>query len=323
MSLFNTSQPSQPELVRSVSYPHKTHGTAIRSRTSPSKPHRHASVFAVTAFVIGIAGFFAFYPAGSDDEQGTANAEQALGTQTSVPEPVKHLDFTAMSSEINAVISEYPAMDIGVSVIDIATGESQNYGVQDPFVAASTAKLLTAMAFLSDVEHGNHTLSEQVGGRPAKSALEAMIVDSDNQAWKDFNNSLLGHAELEAYANKVGFDGYDSDRNTVTPVSLARLLSNFYQHKLLNDEHTKLILSYMERAKEVEHITSIAPAGTHVYHKPGYLTDRIHDAAVIDNGKRPYVLVIFTKSRTTSYDGQAGLDTFQRIARSTFTTFGD
>lgn len=237
------------------------------------------------------------------------------------PERPKQLDHTVMANEINAVIAKYPGMDIGVSWVDIKTGESGDYGVQVPFIAASTAKLLTAMAFLHEVEQGNASLDDMVGGRPASQALELMIVDSDNPSWKAFNNTVLGLDELLVYAEKVGLTDYDPDRNTATPATIAKLLSNFYQKRLLNEEHTNMLLGYMERAKLVPYVSDVAPAGVKVYHKPGFLTDRVHDATIIDNGDRPYVLVVFTKSRTGDYNTTAGIDVFTTVAKSSFDSF--
>ena len=244
------------------------------------------------------------------------NVKPAVVVAETIP-----LNLEPLTNSINAIIAEYPGMDIGVSLVDIKTGEAQSYGVQVPFVAASTAKLLTAIAYLHDVEQGKLSLDQQIGGQTAKKALEALIINSDNQAWYDLNNIVMTHAELLEYANIIGFTGYDPDSNTVIPSSLANLLSNLYQKRLLNEVNTNLLLSFMKRAKEVEYITSIIPSGVSVYHKPGYLNDRIHDALIIDGNNRPYVLVIFTKSRSANYDVQAGTDVFVRTAKATFATF--
>ena len=321
MPLLYTKHSSHPELVRSVSYPQRAHGLIVPTRTAVKRPHNRANVVLLAIFAFGMIGFFTLYPTSTNDVRNNASPKQAQAAPAPVPEPIKKLDFTAMGSDINAVIAAHPLLDIGVATVDIKTGDSNSFGVENPFVAASTAKLLTAIAFLHDVEQGSEAIDQQVGARSATEALEAMIVESDNQAWNDFNNGVMSHEELDAYAEQIGLGNYSSDKNTITAVSLAQLLSKLYDNKLLNKDHTKQLLSYMERAKEVEYITSIAPAGTKVYHKPGYLSDRIHDAAIIDNGNRPYVLVIFTKSRTSTYDMQAGADVFHAIAKSTFNTF--
>jgi beta-lactamase class A len=318
---FAISKQRPPELVRSVSYPYRAHGTRL---PQPEKQHNTAKNFGklfIGLFILGIAGFIWMTPKPGQPKTLGVSAQEPQSMKQPEPEKLRQLDHTAMASEINAVIGKYPSMDIGVSWVDIKTGESGDYGVQVPFVAASTAKLLTAMAFLTDVENHKATLNDPVGSRTAQAALEAMIVDSDNDAWHDFNNTVMSHEELAAYAQKIGFTDYDPDRNTVTPGNIAKLLSNFYQRRLLNEVNTNLLLSYMERAKEVPYISDVAPAGVKVYHKPGYLTDRIHDATIIDNGDRPYVLVIFTKSHTSTYNTAAGTDIFTTIAKSSFSSF--
>jgi beta-lactamase class A len=79
----------------------------------------------------------------------------------------------------------------------------------------------------------------------------------------------------------------------------------------------------MAQAKEVEFITNTVPSGIKIYHKPGYLADRVHDAAIIDDGKRPYVLVIFSKSRSTGYNMTQGSTLFKQITLATTDTFVD
>lgn len=318
MSLFKSKQQPRVELVHSVSYPRSVHRSTIRPRRNAPIARRS---FALPLAILGIVitGLVIFWPSHGKDKSDEASAQQVQVQKQ--PEPVKHLDFTTMDSSISSVITAHPSLDIGVATVDIKTGDSKTYGVENAFVAASTAKLLTAIAYLHDVEQGNNTLDEKIGTRTAQAALEAMIVESDNQAWYDFNLGVLSHEELSTYAQQIGFANYDPDKNTVTATSLAQLLSNLYQRKLLNESHTTLLLSYMQKAKEVEFITSIAPANVKVYHKPGYLSDRVHDAAILDDGKRPYVLVIFTKSRTNSYNMATGADIFHQITQATFTTF--
>lgn len=318
---FLYSQKTSPEIVRSVSYPYRAHGTRLAPRPTSHSAARNFGKFFIAVFVLGIAGFMLMAPRPGDPKTLGVNVQETKTMKQPEPEQVKPLDHSVMANEINAVISKYPRMDIGVSWVDIKTGETGDYGVQVPFVAASTAKLLTATAFLHEVESGNAKLTDQVGSRTAQAALEAMIVKSDNAAWHDFNNSVMSHEELAAYAQKIGFTDYDPERNTVTPANLAKLLANFYQKRLLNDEHTNLLLSYMQRAELVPYISDVAPAGVKVYHKPGYLTDRVHDATIIDDGDRPYVLVVFTKSRTGTYNTTAGVDVFTRIAKSSFDSF--
>jgi beta-lactamase class A len=317
--MFNSQKHPSHQIVRTVSYPQRGHAVPVR-QAAPSSGRAKILMFFVMAALLITAGLVIGVPGKSKGEVKATSTTLAKVVETK-PIPPKKLDFTNMNSAITAEIQKYPYMDIGVAVIDIKTGDSQAYGVQNPFVAASTAKMLTAIAYLHDVEQGKATLTQQVGGRSAKDALQALIVDSDNVAWNDFNNGVMSHAELASYAASVGLTNYNPNTNTITPTSVAKLLSDLYQEKLINHEHTQLLLSYMSQAKEVEFITNAVPAGVKVYHKPGYLADRVHDAAIIDNGKRPYVLVIFSKSHTNGYDMTKGESLFKHITLATTQTF--
>lgn len=319
MTPYKSQKNPTHQIVRTVSYPHRGHSVPVRHQPATSKRSKAFSFLIMSAVLLGV-GFFYGIPGKS---HGEVKATSTINTKAVVskPLPLKKIDFTNMNSAINAEIMKYPYMDVGVSVIDIKTGDTEQYGVQNPFVAASTAKLLTAISYMHDVEQGKATLSQQVGNRPAQDALKAMIIDSDNQAWDDFNNGTMSHAELTDYASSIGLAHYNPDTNTITPTGVAKLLSDLYQEKLINHDHTQLLLSYMAQAKEVDFIVNTVPNGTKVYHKPGYLADRVHDAAIIDNGNRPYVLVIFSKSHSAGYDMTQGEALFKQVTLATVTAF--
>lgn len=229
-----------------------------------------------------------------------------------------------LDPKITSLIAAHPELDITVSSIDLKTGKLYHYGLHDPFEAASTAKLLTACLFLHQVETGVASLDQNVGGLPAQTQLKKMIQDSDNTAWDAFNNGTLGHSALQAYANQIDLTDYKADGNTIEADDLAHLLEQLYNGKLLNKQHTNQLLTYMANTTENDYIPAAVPAGIKVYHKAGWLKDRVHDAAIIDNGKRPYVLVIFTKARGTNatYDTTVGLQLFHDITTVTITAYG-
>ena len=120
----------------------------------------------------------------------------------------------------------------------------------------------------------------------------------------------------------IGMNSYDPDNNLITSDDLALLLTRLYQGKLINQQHTDLLLSYMAKADYTQYIGDVIPSGTKFYHKVGFLDDRVMDAAIIDNGRHPYVLVIFTKDDSgNGYDQTAGLQVFHAITDATLTTF--
>jgi beta-lactamase class A len=202
---------------------------------------------------------------------------------------------TSLNDEINSVVQENPGIDVGVVTVNLKTGQTDRYGIFDPFEAASCAKLVTAVDFLHHVEVGDYTLSDNFGGLTARQQLKKMIEVSDDYAWLSFNTEL-GHSDLLAYANSIGFTDYNPDKNTMPASDIALLLQKLYTGKLLNKQNTTLLLSFMASANYRQYIDAVVPGDVNFYHKTGLLEGRIHDAAIIGDSQHPIVLVVFTKN---------------------------
>jgi beta-lactamase class A len=224
------------------------------------------------------------------------------------------VDEASLNSQINQLVAAHPELDMAVSIRDLTTNKQYDYGLTDAsFVAASTAKLVTASLYLHQVEQGTASLTDTMGGQTAQEALRLMIEDSDNSAWAALNG-FLTHEALLGYAKNLGLNSYNPDTNLISPADLSVFLGQLYQHKLLNNDHTNLLLSYMKQANETQYIAAAIPNGIKLYHKAGYLADRAHDAAIVDNGKRPFTLIIFTKAKNgTVYDQQVGANLMHQI----------
>lgn len=232
------------------------------------------------------------------------------------------INQTVLASQVNQDINA-SNLEIGVSIIDLTNNQRYDYGLGDTqYLAASTTKILSASLFLHDVESGRDSLSQQLGSSTAQAEMKRMIVISDDTAWEDFND-LLGHPALLQYAQSLGMNSYDPDNNLINSDDLATLLADLYQDKLLNSQHTNLLLSYMAQADYAQYIGGVIPKGVKFYHKIGFLQDRIMDAAIINNGRHPYVLIVFTKDPSGDYDDTAGLQVFHSITTDTLSAFGE
>ena len=197
-------------------------------------------------------------------------------------------------ASINAVIQANSEYQVGVALLDLNTGALKQYGVEAPFEAASTAKVLTAVAYYEMVEAGQASLDDPMGDFTSGFQLREMIQDSDNDSWT-LLASAVGNATLEADAAAIGVT-YDSAGNTLTTAAMAQILGNLYGGKLLTPEHTQQLLSYMQNTNNEDLIPAALPAGVTVYHKYGLLDGELHDAAILATPTHSVVLVIYTKS---------------------------
>lgn len=292
-------------------------------RPAPRRPKigRHRSRRAVL-FVLLLAGVLVgLHGLGDNLLNHLTHDHKKVAANTAPPPPVlSTAQESQMATSINSALTTASDMDIGVAIEDLNNGKTYHYGLSQPFIAASVAKLLTASLFLHDVEIGRYTMSSQLSYGSARYELQQMIEQSDNQAWQDFN-TLLTHSSLQAYAASIGLSNYDPDQNTLTDTDIQILLGKLYKGDLLNNTDTRLMLSYMQLANETDYIVASVPPGVKVYHKAGWLDDRVHDAAIIDNGRHPYVLVIFSKEQDGDYDSAEGQQLFAAITKATLTAF--
>lgn len=237
-------------------------------------------------------------------------ATQAVQTQQ------RKLD--TLDTQVNTLITQYP--QLSVSVATVSNGQSvRQYGSKASFDGASTAKLLTAAAYLHRVDLGKSSLSTRINGSTARQLLETMLVNSDDAAWVTLND-YLSHAELVRYAASIGFTDYDVENNTFTASDVASLLGQLYKGSLLSSGSRSLMLGHMKRANYREYIVAAAPSNATTYHKIGMDGDTLNDSAIISQGDSWYVVVIFTDGHGT-YNWSARNQLFHTITTQASKTY--
>lgn len=247
------------------------------------------------------------------------NVDDTQPIRGTTGEPQYMLDDNALGNKLQAILSENNDLDISISITDLQTGQRYHWGESASYTAASIGKLVTAMAYLRLVETGHASLDDTIGDVSARTQLSRLIKKSDNVAWQKLND-IVTHEGLAAYARSIGLTSYSSETNTLTSNDCALLLSKLASQKLLTADHTAYLLSLLKEADMRNFIVAAVPAGTDVYHKVGYLSDRLHDAAIIKQGDRSYVLVIFSKS-SSAYNFSRGSAVCKSITGATLQAF--
>ncbi|MFS0717919.1 serine hydrolase [Arthrobacter sp. 1P04PC] len=197
-----------------------------------------------------------------------------------------------LSGEIKRILAENPDYRIGVVVQDTRGGEPQRFGDTADYTAASTAKILTAVAYYALVERGERSLDTPLGSYDAGFQIQAMVNTSSDDSWLLLMNDI-GYPELIKYAASIGIS-YDPEKNLLTPVEMASLLKQLYAGQLLSPEHTEELLGFMQHTNDEELIPAAVPEGVTVSHKYGLLEGFVHDAAVLSSGNAAYAVAIYT-----------------------------
>ncbi len=279
-----------------------------RARQAPPKtPWRGWPVLCLLLAVACVVIYFWRGQDAATNNQRTTNAsaKAAKSTKPEIQvEPIASQEWTTLQQRIDTLVTENSSVDIAVTVIDIGTNTKVNYGVQEAFVAASTTKVLTATAFLHEVETGKRKLNTE-----SKQLLKLMINQSNNDAWYTLNQRIT-YTQLEKYAAQIQLSSFKAKENIITASDAALLMQKLYRRELLNEEHTTLLLSYMQQTNNESMIPKAAPQDATLYHKYGQLEDRLHDIAIIDFQNRPIALAIYTKGgveTTANYTNRTAL----------------
>jgi beta-lactamase class A len=273
-------------------------------------------VSVVTGIILlGLAWYDSHNPAAQEISKTSIESIPVLNDTPfptiAIPNPISTSPLPQLlniQNSIQTVISSYPQLTWGVSFIDLNSKNVTNINGNKVFTGASTTKVLIACLLLNQVEAGKYNLDKSLNGATLKQLLQKMINQSDNDAWTALMN-FIGFQYQQPYAQSIGIYSYDVVNNRIDPNDMALLLEQLYAGKLLNPQDTSLLLSYMQHTNNDDLIPPAVPNGVKIYHKYGSFNNDLHDAAIIDNGKNPFILTIYssTGSGTLSYTQRVGV----------------
>lgn len=242
----------------------------------------------------------------------TDPAVTLLTTRINLPSPTPK-PSARLREQLETIVADYPETRIAVVVRSLSSGEHISINGDVPMTAGSTAKLLTALMYLDKVEQGEESLDKSLGSYPARSQLEQLIRQSNNDSWDLFISSV-GFSKHNRYAQDIGMRAYEAKDNTMSAEDMAVLLTHIYQRDLLSAGNMELLLSFMYDTNEERFIPPAVPSLAQMYHKTGVFEGYVHDGGIIDDGKNPFILVIFTENPSYDYDERTII--FRRITRA-------
>ncbi|WP_211881518.1 serine hydrolase [Pseudarthrobacter albicanus] len=197
-----------------------------------------------------------------------------------------------LGARLQGILDENGDHRIGVAVVDTRNGKLQAFGDASPYVAASTAKIITAAAYYHLVETGEKSLDAPLGSFDAGFQVKAMVNTSSDDSWLLLMQDI-GYPRLIEYAGSIGLD-YDPEQNLLTPPDMALLLTALSAGKLLNPGHTQELLGYMQQTNDEDLIPAALDPDITVHHKYGVVEGYVHDAAILSSGDRSYAVAIYT-----------------------------
>ncbi len=231
-----------------------------------------------------------------------------------------------MGDTITHLVDAYHG-EVGVYIKDLKSGRVYERGADKKFITASLIKVpIMAATFLAmrdgklklttNIKYKNnhrrggsgHLQYVRSGRRfQVSDLLYTMITESDNTATAILIDTLGYNYLNEAFAkfglhvtriNPVGMSLANEVNplrdNYTTPREMAMLLEKMYQHQLVTDGYSDLMIEIMKHAEERHRLLQYLPSRWVLARKTGLLRRNCHDIGIIYTGSSDYVICVMT-----------------------------
>lgn len=202
-----------------------------------------------------------------------------------------------LEQQIAALADSLPT-EMGIAAFDMGTNESICINCEAAFPMASTVKIAVAAAYLSQVDYGRRSLEQNIGGRSARSLIEAMLIHSDNGATDVLIRNLGGPSAIDEWLRFHDLTGIRVDRtihqllvakrdlwdvrDSSTPTAMIELLKKVNSGNVLKTSSHAYLLNLMGRCVTGKNrIRGLLPASVRVENKTGTLSGLTTDVGYI------------------------------------------
>ena len=288
-----------------------------------------------------------------------ATASPAAGPASAPDRELRPLLLQKLRDNVSAVEHGVDGV-MGVTIVDLKTGERLGWNQDAVFPVASAIKLPILIELLRQSQLAaagtpglarltdSYTLRAQdvvsdssiLAGLSAGAVLSNqdlatfMVVVSDNGATNvlidrlrmESVNSLLGRLSLsQTRLRRKMMDSQAVRRgleNTSTPAELAQLWEKLYQGQLLDAAHTELALRLLSLSK-ADFLSAELPEepGLRVASKPGSLDGARTDAGIIWAGRQKERPFIVSAMVAYAHNGKAAEAAIARVAAAAYSYF--
>lgn len=256
-------------------------------------------------------------------------------------------EITPLSQKIQALTTQYPQLETGIAIADIADKSYVNIKATKTFASASTIKLPISVALFQDVDAGKIDLSEtltmtkeniaegsgEMQYQPVdtkfsvlKTATNMMTV-SDNTATNMLIERLGGAKVLNQRFADWGLTATQiSDRlpdlegsNTTSPEDLSNLLFKIEGGQLVSLTSRDRILAIMKQTEINNLLPQGLGTGATIAHKTGNIKSVLGDTGIVDlpNGKR-YLISVLVKRPDNDPQAQSLIQEISQTAYQYF-----
>jgi len=236
------------------------------------------------------------------------------------PEPAPEFVTLNLRVELEQVAARNPA-SYGVVVSDPSSGKTVTMNPDQPFLAASLAKLPVLLTLYRAAARGEVVLDGEITmlasdvqaygtgvlyRRPVGTTMtlrecaELMIKESDNTAWVMLNR-FLGRRNIQAELYRIGARSTEYwIPNTTTPNDVLVMLEKVADPSYTSPELSAEMLDIMTGTSFEDRLPQPLPEGARVAHKIGSYGDTFSDAGLVfpEGSQDAYYIVVIVGDTT-------------------------
>lgn len=229
-----------------------------------------------------------------------ANVQQAPPAERIAP---TRSAFTISHDSSTIDVSDF-AGTIGIYAQNLRTGKTLTYHSEDIFPAASTAKLIVALA----VYHYLYDDAYPAEQTRYDNYIDLMMRVSDNDTYAELLEEMhelnpnpldlvirdlaLTHTMVSDPQAKETYDYF----SVTTPLDMALVLEHIVKEDYLSRRHSARLKDALANTIFREEIPRYLPPGVTVMHKVGALDDSYSDVGLIDDGTDQILISIYTRT---------------------------
>lgn len=144
-------------------------------------------------------------------------------------------------------------------------------------------------------DYGTGSLRYQEPGQPysLRTLAKLSLEQSDNTA-AHVLSLKLGPDNIQKYAKELKLSATDMTNNKTSARDMGELIALLYSGKIVKDPLRAEVVDFMKDTEFEDRISRELKDNVTIYHKTGDSIGMVHDVAVIEDKKNPFVLSVLT-----------------------------
>ncbi len=234
--------------------------------------------------------------------------------------------FDNIRSELNNYINSEKNIgtlkSASVYVREFEKGKWFSINPTEQFSPGSMMKIATLLTYLKDSEHNPELLSKRIQFKAqfsempvqkilsghlttskyytVKELLEAMIIDSDNDATALLSQSMNANIYFDLLKSlDLSIPNKEQTDYPLTTIECSRLIRVIFNSSFLETKNSEYAMSLLTKSKFKDGLAKVLPDGVMIAHKFGEKSfpseQQLHETAIIYSNNKPYLLTVMTK----------------------------